>query len=167
MSMGSIHVQPQTTRWITPIAITEPLGPFDLDPCADEASPYMHAWSAYTIEDDGLAQKWSGRVWLNPPYGRETKRWLERMAWHRQGTALVFARTDTRMFHHFVFPVATGMLFIAGRPKFFYPSGEQAKGTAGGPLVLIAYGEYDAMRLQADGPAGHYVSLKTERRVDL
>lgn len=27
----------------------------------------------YTKEQDGLAQPWTGRVWCNPPYGREVR----------------------------------------------------------------------------------------------
>ena len=34
----------------------------------------------YTRDDDGLSQPWEGRIWLNPPYGREIGSWLRRAA---------------------------------------------------------------------------------------
>lgn len=64
-----------TDSWITPKWIIDRLGTFDLDPCACEPQP------------------------CNPPYGRSLGIWLERMALHNNGIALVFARTDTRAFH--------------------------------------------------------------------
>jgi len=57
--------------WLTPPAILAELGTFDLDPCA---APSPRPWATATrhIEspDDGLVLPWEGRVWLNPPYGR-------------------------------------------------------------------------------------------------
>ncbi|HUZ23794.1 MAG TPA: hypothetical protein VMV07_08510 [Streptosporangiaceae bacterium] len=32
----------------------------------------------YTAADDGLAQPWKGRVWLNPPYGHVIGQWMAR-----------------------------------------------------------------------------------------
>ena len=32
---------------------------------------------------------------MNPPYGKFTAKWLEKFINHRNGIALVFARTDT------------------------------------------------------------------------
>ncbi len=35
---------------------------------------------------------------LNPPYGEQTERWLAKLAKHGNGIALVYARTETKMF---------------------------------------------------------------------
>lgn len=61
-----------TDEWLTPPAIIDALGPFDLDPASPIERPWPTAARHYTIEDDGLAQPWAGMVWCNPPYGRET-----------------------------------------------------------------------------------------------
>lgn len=56
-------------EWYTPPYITKALGEFDLDPCA--ARGWITAKNHLYKEDDGLANEWHGRVWLNPPYSRK------------------------------------------------------------------------------------------------
>ena len=95
----------ESKDWLTPPAIIQALGPFDLDPCA---APKPRPWATASIHwrpaDDPLRREWFGRVWLNPPYGgpRVITPWLARMAAHNCGTALIFARTETEPFHRYV-----------------------------------------------------------------
>lgn len=65
----------ESNEWYTPAHIIEAarqvLGHIDLDPASSEAANrVVRAGHIYTITDDGYAQIWHGRVWLNPPYGR-------------------------------------------------------------------------------------------------
>lgn len=127
--------------WLTPPAIKDPLGPFDLDPCAAPSPrPWPTAAVHYELPDDGLSLPWFGRVWLNPPFGDQTWAWLERMAEHGNGIALAFARTETVGFHRWVWDRADAVLFLKSRPHFHRPDGVRARGNSGGPIVLIAYG---------------------------
>lgn len=48
------------------------MGGIDLDPasCA-EANENVQAKTYYTIDEDGFSKPWNGRVWMNPPYGKD------------------------------------------------------------------------------------------------
>lgn len=142
-------------EWISPPEILDALGSFDLDPCA-------HLRSETAIErffDDGLAADWWGRIWLNPPYSNVAP-WLRRMAGHNRGTAFLYAKTDIRAWHNFVWPVATAMFFFRGRVRFLKPDGT-APNSGKSPSVLIAYGVDDADRLEAARFDGAFVPLLT------
>lgn len=146
-------------EWLTPPDLLAALGPFDLDPCAPIDPPWDTAAKHYTIEDDGLRQEWSGRVWLNPPYSTAA-RWLARLADHGAGTALIFARTETRLWFDHVWPHASGLLFLRGRLHFHYRDGRRATANSGAPSVLVAYGDRDAAALASDPWPGQFVSLR-------
>jgi len=135
-------------EWLTPPEIIRALGDFDLDPCAPVNPPWPSlAKRSYTIEDDGLSKPWEGRVWLNPPYGRETPHWISRLADHGWGIALTFARPDTGWFHDDVFQKAAAIFFFRGRLKFYNVDGTLAKYSAPAPSCLIGYGLADSAAL--------------------
>ncbi len=166
-AMGGHHSPvPRTESWITPPEILAALGKFDLDPCACDPQPWPCADRSYTEKEDGLARAWTGRIWLNPPYTTGViEPWMRRLADHHgRGTALIFARTDTRAFHQFVWRRASAVLFIMGRLNFYYPDGRRASGNAGAPSVLVAYGDEDAAILSDAALEkkiiGAYVPLK-------
>ena len=77
----------QKDEWLTPPFIFDHFEPFDLDPCSPINRPWNTAKNHYTKEDDGLNKKWYGNVWLNPPYGRETGKWLKKLSGHGTGVA--------------------------------------------------------------------------------
>ena len=146
--------------WLTPPEILKALGEFDLDPCSPLDRPWDTAKKHFTVDDDGLTQDWAGRVWLNPPYGREAAKWLEKLAKHGDGIALIFARTEIKMFFDHVWAKATGILFIEGRLHFHRPDGSRAKANAGAPSCLIAYGEGGFNVLSQSGINGKIIRLK-------
>jgi hypothetical protein len=150
-----------TDSWITPQWLLDRLGHFDLDPCACDPQPWRTADRMITERENGLLRPWSGRVWLNPPYGRQLGAWLNRLALHGHGTALTFARTETRAFHENVWPFASALLFLRGRLTFHQPNGERAKmgHNSGGPSVLIAYGRQDRDFLSLVRDLGAFVTL--------
>lgn len=147
-------------EWLTPPSVLAALGRFDLDPSAPICRPWDTAAKHFTIEDDGLAQPWHGRVWLNPPYGSEAGKWLARLAEHGTGTALIFARTETSMFFEHVWPRASALLFLRGRLHFHYVDGRRAQANSGAPSVLIGYGRADADILASCGLDGQLVRLQ-------
>jgi len=158
-----------TTTWLTPRAILDALGPFDLDPCAAPLPrPWPTAAEHYTWpEQDGLALPWQGRVWLNPPYGNALGRWMGRLAAHGTGTAFIFARTDTEAFFASVWEAADAVLFLRGRTTFCLPDGTPARHNGGAPTVLAAYGPRDVERLMESGIDGQLVGLRRPVLVQL
>ena len=113
-----------TGLWATPQDLFDSLDAefhFDLDPCADDENHKCEKY--FTEAEDGLAQDWSGhRVFCNPPYGRDLKRWVEKA--YREGckdntlvVLLIPARTDTTFFHDFIMH-RSEIRFISGRLRF-------------------------------------------------
>lgn len=141
-------------EWLTPPEIIEALGAFDLDPCAPVVRPWPTASEHFTINDDGLARPWHGRVWLNPPYGTKAKHWMRRMAAHGNGIALVFARTETSMFFESVWGEADSVLFVKGRLTFRNVDGSKPAFAGGAPSCLIAYGAANTEHLAKCSIAG-------------
>jgi hypothetical protein len=147
-----------STTWLTPPEIISALGTFDLDPCAAPAPrPWPTAGRHIALPEDGLAAEWHGRVWLNPPYSFEAWKWLNKLASHGTGTALIFARTETAGFVKQVWSRATAVLFLHGRLYFHYPDGTRAAANSGAPSCLVAYGQRDADLLRASGLVGTVV----------
>lgn len=146
-------------EWLTPPEIIQSLGKFTLDPCAPVVRPWETAEIHYTIEDDGLSKNWFGRVWCNPPYGLEAAKWLKKLSEHGNGTALIFARTETKMFFEWVWSKAKAILFLEGRLYFHHVDGSRASANAGAPSCLIAYDLYNANRLKESGIKGKFLWL--------
>ncbi len=84
-------------EWYTPRryldAVHAVMGGIDLDPASNAiANKNVRAAAYYTIDDDGFTKEWRGRVWLNPPYGKEAgksnqARWSRRLLeQYRAGT---------------------------------------------------------------------------------
>lgn len=147
-------------EWLTPPELIKSLGEFDLDPCSPINRPWPTANKHLTINDDGLIQPWSGRVWCNPPYGLEAANWLDKLAKHGNGIALIFARTETKMFFEHVWRKADALLFLEGRLFFHHVDGAKAKSNSGAPSVLVAYGEENSTLLKNCAIKGQFIELK-------
>ena len=146
-------------EWLTPPCLVIKLGVFDLDPCSPINAPFFHAKTNFTTLDDGLVKDWFGRVYLNPPYGRGMELWLEKLKFHGNGIALIFARTETKCFFEHIWNDADAILFVKGRIRFYHVSGVQG-GTPGAPSVFIAYGKENALALKNSGIEGRFLELK-------
>lgn len=128
MSQNSldVHFLSLSDEWLTPDAVIELtlklFSEIDLDPCAEAGEvPNVPAHRHFTKEDDGLLKSWSGKVYMNPPYGRAIGAWVEKLVYEfsignvTEAIALVPARTETRWFSKLRdFPCC----FVRGRLKF-------------------------------------------------
>jgi hypothetical protein len=107
----------------------------DLDPCGFPNHPTAKKLILQPI--DGLKEQWNGRVWLNPPYGKGVKPWLDKLQQHGNGMALLFGRTDVKWFQGLDF---SGINFLSKRIAFLNDRFEQGT-NAGVPSILIAFGK--------------------------
>jgi len=68
-----------TSEWETPQDLfdrQDAVYHFDLDVCATPENAKCARY--YTEEQDGLKQTWTGRCWMNPPYGRTISQWVQK-----------------------------------------------------------------------------------------
>lgn len=101
-----------SSHWSTPADLYEELDRefhFNDDPC-----PLKPEW-------DGLNRPWGTSTYVNPPYGREIGKWIEKA--YREGelgktiVCLIPSRTDTKWWHDWVMQ-AHKIRFLRGRLKF-------------------------------------------------
>src|SRR5262245_21924087 len=104
-----VHFSSASAEHYTPLdilsAVVACLGGIDLDPCGNSHDrPHVPARRHFTTADDGLGQRWDGRVFMNPPYGRVIDRWVAKLVneYREERTtaavALLPGRIDTRWF---------------------------------------------------------------------
>ena len=98
--------------WKTPKVLYQALNAefhFDHDPC-----PTMP-------KTDGLESDWGSVSFVNPPYGKEITKWIQKgYQENLKGKTVVFllpSRTDTKWWHDYVMK-AEEIRFIRGRLKF-------------------------------------------------
>lgn len=126
---SAVHFSSASWEWETPSEVYAELDRefgFTFDPCPLGG------------EVDGrssLFSRWEGqRVFCNPPYGPEIRRFLERATEAELAVFLIPARTDTRWFHDIVLPHAKEIRFVKGRLKF-----GGAKNAAPFPSMIVVF----------------------------
>jgi len=133
----SVHFSSKTGSWRTPQELFDRLNKnhnFTIDVCATPTNTKCKKF--YTKKDNGLAQEWSGVCFLNPPYGREIKHWIQK-AYESECkvVALLPARTDTKWFHSYIYDKpGVKVKFLKGRLKF---SGH--KNSAPFPSMIVIF----------------------------
>ena len=139
-----VHYSSETNEWATPRNVFDELNDefnFKLDPCATKENAKTDKF--FTIEDDGLSQEWTETTFMNPPYGREIKKWVKKAYDESlKGTVVVClipARTDTSYWHDYIFEKACEVRFVKGRIKF----GDSNQG-APFPSAVVIFNERNA-----------------------
>ena len=135
-----VHYSSKSNEWATPQNLFDELNDefnFTLDPCATDENAKCSKY--FTIEDDGLSKDWSNDVvFMNPPYGREIKKWIKKAYEESLNGAtvvcLIPARTDTTYWHDFIFGKANDIRFLRGRLKF-----GNSKNSAPFPSAIVVY----------------------------
>ncbi len=119
----SVHFKSDRQDWETPQKFFDDLDRefhFKLDACALKSNRKCDRY--YSRRDNSLNKDWFPflSVWMNPPYGREIPKWVEKAYEESQKgctvVCLVPARTDTQWWHEFC--MKGEIRFIKGRLKF-------------------------------------------------
>ena len=133
----------KTGEWETPQWLFDEYNTaykFTLDVCASSENKKCVLY--YSKESDALAKDsdWliRGNAWMNPPYGREIGKWVEKAFEQSNkylGKAVVCllpARTDTKWFHDYC--MAGNIRFLKGRLKF-----GNSKNSAPFPSMIVIF----------------------------
>lgn len=151
MNAQTIEAMTSTGKddWETPAWLFDSLNAefhFTLDPCCthETAKCAKH----YTPVENGLLQDWGGGeiVFCNPPYSRKTRTnpgqitWVQKCAAEakKPGTvvvALLPARTDTELFHRYIYGQAE-IRFLKGRVSFLDHGKETGKPLFGSMICI-------------------------------
>lgn len=153
--MSFVSTDPQnhtgkTNSWLTPLWLVNELGEFDLDPCGFKS--HKTARMIYQLPVNGLESTWDGRIWLNPPYGKEQQKWLERMQDHKSGIALIFARLETKWIQPFL---TNGFFQIEGRLSFLKED-FTSDTNAGTGSILIPFSRFDTGKILCSNLKGRW-----------
>lgn len=153
-TMNNALLSSKKLDWCTPQDFFDKLNEefgFALDAAATDKTAKCKLY--YTPETDGLSQSWDqgGAVFCNPPYGRETGKWVqkayEEAAEGRYPIVLLIpARTDTAYFHDYIYGKAE-IRFIRGRLRFTDDEGNAAD-PAPFPSMLVIYNGKEAMDMK-------------------
>ena len=135
--VSEIMFSSKTDLWETPQFLFDELDKefgFTLDVCANEDNKKCDNY--YNKEDDALSKNWSGQCWMNPPYGKEIYKFVQK-AYESSlvGSTVVCllpSRTDTKWWHEFC--MKGEIRFIKGRLKF-----GNSKNSAPFPSVVVVF----------------------------
>lgn len=141
----------ESDEWYTPKFIFDALNVrFDVDVASPKEGPRHTPCDSY-IWQNSLDVKWSGFVWMNPPYGHQATKmkWLSKFFNHGNGIALMPDRTSAPWWQHFA-PMADCILFVNGKIKFERPDFTIGKQPGNG-TCLFASGERAVEALKNSG----------------
>lgn len=153
----------QTDEWYTPPEVFAALGcAFDMD-----VSPARHGKShvpaSVMLDGDGLAQPWSGFIWMNPPFGGRNaiSPWLAKFIEHGNGIALTPDRTSAPWFQA-AMPLVDAVLFTR-KIRFLRPDGTEGISPSNG-TALMAAGSKGTAALYGAAAAGFGILAWPERK---
>lgn len=147
MTMNNAQLINQTSgkvEYYTPLPIIEAarytMGSIDLDPASSEAAnKRVGAKQVFTADQDGLSQRWHGRVWMNHPFGRESNPlWINKLIREfaddniLMACCITFACTSEAWFQPLM---SHAQCYLSPRTNYLLPNGEVFRGVTKGSVV--------------------------------
>jgi phage N-6-adenine-methyltransferase len=135
-----------SVEWYTPPtyidAAREVMGGFDIDPASnDTAQAIIQAETYYTEETNGLDKEWRGRLWLNPPWGDECRKFVAKAVSEFEAgnvtEAILLLNSNSNETSWFAPLWDHTLCFTKGRINFYAPSGEASGSTHGSCFVYL------------------------------
>ena len=115
------------------------MGGIDLDPASNKkANKVVKAKRYFTKEDNGLKQKWFGRIWLNPPYSHKIiNEFIHKLATERYEQAIVLVNNNTEtLWGQELLDFGNAICFPKSRIKFWGSGGEHKSGALQGQIIV-------------------------------
>ncbi len=124
MGIGKNSFKSKSHIYETPNEIFEPLQKefnLILDVCANEKNKKCNFY--FSEEQDCLIQRWNFNFWMNPPFGRELKKFVKKAQEESVknnviGVCLIPTRTNTNWWHKYIIDTGAEVRFIKGEVKF-------------------------------------------------
>jgi ParB family chromosome partitioning protein len=151
-------------EWYTPAqfldAARKAMGSIACDPASSAvANKTVKAETFFTKEQDGLKHKWTGKVWLNPPYAQPLVAEFSAAVCEKleskeikQAIVLVNNATETAWFQQML-SVAEAVCFVKGRVKFLDPQGNPGAPLQGQAVLCLGGDAFRFRKAFADfGP---------------
>jgi len=150
----------QDTEYYTPERVLEPVrayfgGQIDIDPASLAHNP-TRAAIFWTKENSGLEKDWqipcAARIFVNPPYGRELRAWLDKIRVETARGAHVIAllpgqRFEQAYFQSCIFtPALTSICFVLRRIRFLGPDGMPRGSNPYGSMLYLFNGNHDRFK---------------------
>lgn len=152
-SVPTALLSSESNEWFTPSQYVEKarelMSGIDLDPASNAYAneKVVQAKLYYDIQANGLDKPWNGRVWLNPPYGRD-EGGSNQEAWSRrlieqyeagittEAVLLVNANTEAKWFQ----PLYNYLIcFTNHRIRFYNTEGTPSQPTQGNAFIYFGH----------------------------